>query len=454
MIIDGGLILKTKEELLAKENDCLSVYAARSNNPFLNKKLYNEEDDGDIRLSYQRDRDRIIHSRAFRRLMHKTQVFNANKGDHYRNRLTHTLEVCQISRSIGKNLDLNEELIEAIALGHDLGHTPFGHIGERTLHNIIHGNLEQEIDINHTNFGGFKHNFQSLQVIDNIESSSENYKGLNLSLAVRDGILKHTGNKIKSDVFNKSTHRFELESQEISYSSLNLENLIVDMPAITLEGQIVAISDEIAQCTHDLEDGIRANIIKLNDIKQNKIVLEVSKKYDINLELLNEPYIIRNTLIKHMIGFLVNNVCEESEKIIKENYSSNIPSFLDINDVYNINCISLTKEIYDNLRELQKLITKLVISSQEVSQSDSKAEIIMKKIFRAYYIHPQQLPDYVLKRYFVKTGREFNRSKLEELKLNLITDGDFVRLICDHIASMTDQYAAREYKKLYEPEYY
>jgi dGTPase len=446
--------MKTKEELLKKENNCLSNFAARSNNPYLSKKLYNEEDDGDLRLSFQRDRDRIIHSRAFRRLMHKTQVFNANKGDHYRNRLTHTLEVCQISRSIGKNLDLNEELIEAIALGHDLGHTPFGHIGERTLHNIIHGNLKQEIDINHTNFGGFKHNFQSLQVIDNIESSSEGYKGLNLTLAVRDGILKHTGNKIKCDVYNKTTHRFELESQEISYASLNLENLNVDMPSITLEGQIVAISDEIAQCTHDLEDGIRAGIIKLNDIKQNKIVLEVSNKYDINLDLLVEPYIIRNTLIKHMIGYLVNSVCEESEKLIKLNYENNIPTFSSIDDVYKINCITLSQEIYSNLKELQQLITKLVISSQEVSQSDSKAEILIKKIFRAYYIHPQQLPDYVLKRYFIKTGREFNRNKLEEMKMKLISDGDFVRLICDHIASMTDQYAAREYKKLYEPEFY
>ena len=402
--------MKTKEELQKRESICLSKYAAKSNHKILTKKLFNEEDDKDIRLAYQRDRDRIIHSRAFRRLMHKTQVFNANKGDHYRNRLTHTLEVCQIARSIGKNLDLNEELVEAIALGHDLGHTPFGHIGERTLHNIIHGNLRQEeVETNHTNFGGFKHNFQSLQVIDNIESSSENYKGLNLTLAVRDGILKHTGEHIKCNAFSQLTGKYESEKQEITYSSLNLENINVYMPPITLEGQIVAISDEIAQCTHDLEDGIRSGIIRIDDIKNNEIVLQVCQKNIIDINSLREPYIIRNTLIKGMICFLINNVCEESEKIIEKNYKEKQPNFDSIDDVYKIKCITLNDNETKNLKKLNDLITQLVISSQEVSQSDSKAEILIKKIFKAYYIHPQQLPDYVLKRYFIKTGKEFNR---------------------------------------------
>ena len=167
----------------------------------------------DIRTEYQRDKDQIIHSKAFRRLMHKTQVFLAPEGDHFRTRLTHTVEVSQISRTIARALRLNEDLTEAIAMGHDLGHTPFGHNGEEFL-DAIHP-------------GGFKHNFQSLRVVDVLECT-ENRRGMNLTEEVRDGILNHTGNGIP----------------------------------FTLEGQIVKISDRIAYINHDIDDALRAGIIK------------------------------------------------------------------------------------------------------------------------------------------------------------------------------------------------
>ncbi len=201
-----------------------------------------EEEKCNIRTEYQRDRDRIIHSKAFRRLMHKTQVFLSPEGDHYRTRLTHTLEVSQISRTIARALRLNEDLTEAIALGHDLGHTPFGHCGERTLNRLVEG--------------GFRHNEQSLRVVEVLEAKNNQKHGLNLTKEVRDGILKHTGDK----------------------------------RPITLEGQAVKISDKIAYINHDIDDAIRANIISLE---------QIPKKY---LEIIGFTHGERiNTMINNII---------------------------------------------------------------------------------------------------------------------------------------------------------
>ncbi len=203
------MIIREITESLEKQN--LSKYAALSMNT---KGRLRAETKCDIRTDYQRDRDRILHSKAFRRLKHKTQVFISPEGDHYRTRLTHTLEVAQIARTIARALRLNEDLAEAIALGHDLGHTPFGHAGEKVL-NSIHP-------------GGFKHNEQSLRVVDLLEGG----KGLNLTYEVRDGILKHTG-------------------------SLEPE---------TLEGKIVSLSDRIAYINHDIDDALRGGILEISSI--------------------------------------------------------------------------------------------------------------------------------------------------------------------------------------------
>lgn len=447
------------KELINIEEKSTKDFAAKSSSNLLKKRRNTEVDgitlDGDeveYRLPFQRDRDRIIHSRAFRRLMHKTQIFNANKGDHYRNRLTHTLEVSQIARSISKNLGLNEELTEAIALGHDLGHTPFGHIGERTLHLLISGKIEDELNLNKSNHGGFKHNFQSLQIIDNIEKRTNKYKGLNLTLAVREGILKHTGAKIKIPKKNRSI--VTNEKDNVEYNSLDLTDINIDKPSFTLEGQVVAISDEIAQCTHDLEDGIRAKIIRVADIKEDELIKLVCEKYKIKLNEKLETVDIRNSLIRIMIGFLINDVCDTTEKNLKEKYNNEYPEFKNINDVFTEEVVKFSEKITEKHDNLYKLITQLVIASQQVTQSDLKAEFIINKLFHGYFKHPQQLPDYILSRFYEKKGKKFNRIEIENNIENLQEDGQFIRLICDHIGSMTDQYAAREYKKLYEPEYY
>ena len=274
----------------------MNSYAAPNNLEFLENRLYEDKcynDNVIPREPFQRDRDRIIHSRAFRRMMHKTQVFNANKGDHFRNRLTHTLEVSQIARSIGKYLQLNDELIEAIALGHDLGHTPFGHIGERTLNNILMDGIDKEVRPIEQNF---KHNFQSLRVVDTLETRCTDYLGINLTFATREGILKHTKVSNKNGVYK--------------YGS-DLKDMYLDLPfSITLEGQVVAIADEIAQCTHDLEDGVRSGVINFRDLMNQPLVSQCMKAYNIELDKKTAmpAYETRSLVIKNLVGYLIYDV--------------------------------------------------------------------------------------------------------------------------------------------------
>ncbi|WP_451919113.1 dGTP triphosphohydrolase [Thermoanaerobacter ethanolicus] len=218
---------------MKKIDDTLASYAVKNLNKNIRRR-YSENiiNENDNRTCFQHDRDRIIHSRAFRRLRSKTQVFLSAKGDHYRTRLSHTLEVSQIARSIARVFSLNEDLVEAIALGHDLGHTPFGHIGERILNEILSGDkmITQKC-------GGFKHNYNSLKVVDSFEKSYNDFRGLNLTNYTREGILKHT-----NLYFNGS---------RIYDPKLDLDELNTDLDVPTfLEGQVVAIADEIAQITH------------------------------------------------------------------------------------------------------------------------------------------------------------------------------------------------------------
>lgn len=244
----GGIFVNIRLETEKIEGNILSKYATLSKN---SKGRLIEEQKCSIRTDFQRDRDRIIHSKAFRRLKHKTQVFIAPGGDHYRTRLTHTLEVAQISRTIARALRLNEDLTEAIALGHDLGHTPFGHTGENVLDEI-----HQD---------GFKHNEQSLRVVDLLESSEER-KGLNLTFEVRDGILNHTG---------------------------------ATMP-VTLEGQIIRFADRIAYINHDIDDSLRANIISESMIPRDCIrVLGLKHRERINTMIRD---IIENSYDKNRIS--------------------------------------------------------------------------------------------------------------------------------------------------------
>ena len=389
------------------------------------------------RDAYQRDRDRIMHSRAFRRMMHKTQIFNANMGDHYRNRLTHTLEVSQIARSIGKVLGLNDELIEAIALGHDLGHTPFGHIGERVLHDIL---MKGEISEIPKIGEGFKHNFQSLRVIDELESRCSDYRGLNLTLAVREGILKHTS--------------LEKDDKIVLYREEDFSDMNLELPSFTFEGQVVALADEIAQCTHDLEDAVRSGIISFEFILRNPLVERVIKESGICVqEKTRTPaYDTRSLIIKNMVGYFIKDACSESGRKITEYLEKYSPKYSSLTDCINEKCVMLSSSVEkERSRIYQEFIKKKVILSEQISISDAKSEYIIRQLFKAYYSHPRQLPDYVLQKYCDRQGILLDRAKIDDRTLQ--NDFKFIRTVCDHIAGMTDQFAAREYLHLYIPEY-
>jgi dGTPase len=307
-----------------------------------------KEKEDEIRTCFQRDRDRIIHSKAFRRLKHKTQVFLAPKGDHYRTRLTHTLEVSQIARTIARALRLNEDLTEAIALGHDLGHTPFGHAGEDILGEIYPG--------------GFEHYEQSLRVVDILE---RNGRGLNLTYEVRDGIVKHS--KGKGEIF----------------SSKNKSE--------TLEGQIVRISDVIAYVNHDLDDAIRAGVLKRSEIPSKflKIGDTQSKRID--------------TMVKDVIYF-------SSTEDLKE--------------------IKMSEEMKNITYALRDFLYENVYESDVSKREFKKARKILLDLYNYYMEHTEEV------------FREFPRE--------MITEKD--RMVCDFIAGMTDRFAIAMYERHFLPQ--
>ena len=417
-------------------------YKINYDSSFLTKRINAECDVvKDFRSPFQRDRDRIMHSRAFRRMMHKTQIFNANIGDHYRNRLTHTLEVSQIARTIGKALNLNDELIEAIALGHDLGHTPYGHIGERTLNEILKGRgLEKDISDQND---GFKHNLQSLRVVDELETRCAEYNGINLTLAVREGIIKHTEIK-KNGILCQNSNN--------NYSNMNM-----DIPfSFTFEGQVVALSDEIAQYTHDLEDSVRSGIISIDDVIKYPIIKGILATRNICPESYkklfpNDPaFNLRTIIIHDYIGLLINDVISTSTPIIESYCQKFNPQFISKEDAINELCIVLSENLKEQADEVKSELTNKVIFSEKISIADSKSEYVIKQLFKAYLRHPKQLPDYVLIRYYSKKGSKLNRLNINDDELK--KDPFFIRTICDHIAGMTDQFASREYKRLYIPE--
>ncbi|MBI4654494.1 MAG: deoxyguanosinetriphosphate triphosphohydrolase [Nitrospirae bacterium] len=316
------------------------------------------EKEGEIRTCFQRDRDRIIHSKAFRRLKHKTQVFLAPRGDHYRTRLTHTLEVSQIARTIARALRLNEDLTEAIALGHDLGHTPFGHAGENVLREIY--------------LRGFNHYEQSLRVVDFLE---RNGQGLNLTHEVRDGILKHS--KGRGEVFSTS------------------------LGAETLEGQIVRVSDVIAYVNHDLDDALRAGVLKKSAIPSMflKVGENQSKRID--------------TMVKDVIYASIGAGLKE---------------------------IRMSKEIKKITYALRDFLYENIYESDVTKREFKKAKKILLDLYNYYLKHPDEI--------FSASADSSHGEK--EIPKEVI--GDKNRLVCDFIAGMTDRFALMLYEKLFLPQ--
>ncbi len=368
------------------ESKRLAAYAMHSRDTAGRR---HNEPEHPYRTAFQRDRDRIIHSSAFRRLEYKTQVFVYHEGDYYRTRLTHTIEVAQISRSVARALCLNEDMSEAIALAHDLGHSPFGHSGEKMLNELMR------------NHGGFEHNRQSLRIVDHIENKYPGFRGLNLTFEVREGIAKHV----------------------TEYDDPSFEEFGKSLP--TLEAQIVDYSDAIAYNSHDLDDGITSEMIDTESLKEVRI-------WDENYRRIKEEFgslgsnILKYQLVRAIINQQVTDLIEQTRKNIEQ---FNIGSAADVKN-FGKKIASFSEEMKLKDKELKSFLKKNMYSHYRVKRMEDKAGRFIKELFNAYISKVELLPPNVQK-----------DLKIEKKE----------RLICDYIAGMTDRFAIEEYKKLFDP---
>ena len=390
----------TRKMLEEMEEKNLATYAMKSK--YSRGRKY-KENEHEFRTCFQRDRDRIIHSTAYRRLEYKTQVFVNLEGDYYRTRLTHTFEVVQISRTLAKTLRLNEELTEAIALAHDIGHTPFGHSGEDALNKL----MKDE--------GGFEHNVQSLRVIEELEQKYPDFPGLNLSWETREGIIKH-----KTDYDNPYIKEYEPTKHP------------------TLEAQIVNVADEIAYNSHDIDDGITSDILTIDSLKKTKIWQEISKfindkQFD-KLPKDMQKYNITRTLINIQISDLIDGTTQNLIKF-------KINSLDDVKKHKNL-LVEFTPSMKEMHKDLKDFLYRNFYKHYKIIRMEYKAEKIIQELFDIY-----------LERGANKDKRKKNLevSILPTEIYKRIGKDSLKRVICDYIASMTDRYILDEYKKLFDP---
>jgi dGTPase len=372
------------------ERPDLAPYAARSSE---SRGRRHEETFKDSRPVFERDRDRIIHCAAFRRLEYKTQVFVNHEGDYFRTRLTHSLEVAQIARGIARRLRLNEDLVEALALAHDLGHTPFGHTGEDVLNRLM------------ADFGGFEHNRQSLRIVEVLETRYPGFNGLNLSWETREGIIKHSS---------------EYDHPDAGESG---EYLRDKRP--TLEAQIIDLADEIAYNNHDIDDGLKAGYITLDDLSGQELwretYLRVARKYP----GLDEERQICQT-ISHLIGVLIDDLVTTTVDNLERHDIGSLEAVRD----HAAGLVAFSAETKSKNGALKSFLYRRLYHHYKVERMRIKAERFLTLLFESYSRTPSLLP-FNHQEKFELYGRE--------------------RVICDYIAGMTDRFALDEYKRLYEP---
>jgi len=353
------------------------------------------------RNEYQRDRDRIIHSAAFRRLEYKTQVFVNHEGDLFRTRLTHSLEVAQIARSIARELGLHEDLTEAIALAHDLGHTPFGHAGQTALNNCMQS------------FGGFEHNIQSLRVVDKLEQKYADFDGLNLTFETREGILKHCaiGNAKKLG---------------------NVGQRFIDKTQPSLEAQLTDFSDETAYNNHDIDDGIRYGLININDLLNIELFRDqfdiVNKQY----RGLDDKKLIHE-IIRRMINVMVVDLIDTSRQNIA---SAKLQTVSDVRH-QNKPIMAFSDSMMSKKLELKQFLRKQLYQHYRVHRMSKKAAVVIDALFNAFMEDLKILP--------TEAAEHCNKLKDKH------GDKGIARGISDYIAGMTDRYAIVEYERIFNP---
>ena len=349
-----------------------------------------------LRSPYQRDRDRVIHSTAFRRLKHKTQVFVNTTGDHYRTRITHSLEVAQIARTLARYFNLNEDLCETLSLSHDLGHTPFGHAGEDALNECMEP------------YGGFDHNIQTLRIVTLLENKYYNFKGLNLSLETIDGLVKHNGRVTNEDKFNNILGK-KIFKNKINY-----------LKSPSLEAQIASISDDIAYNSHDLEDGLRAKLYTIKDLKHIPILSKIIAKHEKFIKLKGSELVLRQ-IIRGIINEMVNDIIINTKKNIKIQKTNSIA------DIYRSKqlLVSFSKEMQLFDISIKSFLKKEMYFSKEVLKKTNNGKKIIKVLFLKIKKNPSK---------FIKKSA-YQKNNIE-------------RNICDFIAGMTDRYAINLFNSL------
>ena len=371
----------------------LKSYAVKSIN---SKGRVYKESENFVRSPYQRDRDRIIHSSSFRRLKHKTQVFVNTEGDHYRTRLTHSMEVSQIARTLARSLGLNEDLTESLSLSHDLGHAPFGHAGEEALNQC----MEQ--------YGGFDHNIQTLRIVTLIENKYYKFCGLNLTMETLDGLIKHNGPVTKADSFKKILN-------------INLLNNKINLNKFpSLEAQVAAISDDIAYNNHDLEDGLRAGLFSIQKLISIPFISTLINKHLKNMKNFRREIII-SQIVRDLINLMVIDVINTTNKNIKKNNPKSI------RDICNRN--SPIVDFSDKMKKMDSQIKAFLkhnmYDHKKVIVNANKGKRIIEGLFNYLLKNP--------KKYI--NGELFQKEQKE-------------RVVADFVAGMTDRYATNIYEKI------
>jgi len=351
-------------------------------------RLFNEKKSS-VRTPFQRDRDRIVHCASFRRLKHKTQVFVNTEGDHYRTRLTHSMEVSQISRTIARALNLNEDLCETLSLAHDMGHTPFGHAGEDVLDDCME------------NYGGFDHNIQTLRIVTVLEEKYYNFKGLNLTIEALDGLIKHNGPINDTDRFNKilrlNTFKGKINFKKFPY----------------LESQISSISDDIAYNNHDIEDGIRANLFSINEITEIPFFKIILNKHNKNIKKFRKELII-SQIIRDSINHMVTDIIENSKRNI------NKYEIKSLNNIYSCNkpIICFSNQMKEADSQIKFFLNDKMYNNKYVLKKTNEGKKIIKNLFN-----------------------KLNKNPKKYIRNDLLKTGIKERVIADFIAGMTDRFA-------------
>ncbi len=385
--------MRARKDIEDLEESILAPYAMKSKDSRGRKY---KEPAHEVRTCYQRDRDRIVHCEAFRKLEYKTQVFVISQGDYYRTRLTHTIEVAQIARTIGRSLRLNEDLIEAIALAHDLGHPPFGHAGESALNGI----MESE------GLPGFNHNAHSFEIVTKFEKRYPGFDGLNLTEEVLVGILKH------------NTIYDQPGGEEQSWKNIGA----------TLEAQVVDVADSLAYLAHDIDDGLTSGFLETEDLMENDFWAKAYGSACASL-VKKDKEMLKYQIVKALIDTQIGDLLRHSDKNLSE---LNFQSSDEVKKHQGV-VIGFSVQMDQERNSLQALVNKKLYHHYRVERMTSKASRVIDDLFRVYKENPDQLPYSVYSRDMCYNEKEK------------------YQIICNYIASMTDRFALDEHKKLFDP---